>query len=130
MLERYLESAKGKLKSYWRYFMIFVVFLALLSLIRNVLKVSRANKQIHDAQVKVEDLRLENENFKAEVEHLESEEFVEKQIRDKLGLAKEGEIIVVLPEDEILRKLAPRRIEEEQILPDPNWKKWIQLFGY
>ncbi len=43
-------------------------------------------------------------------------------------MAKEGEIIIVLPDEEILGTLAPNLEEEEEALPDPNWKKWLKLF--
>ena len=43
-------------------------------------------------------------------------------------MAKEGEIVVILPDEHILRKLAPDREIEEEVLPDPNWKKWMKLF--
>ena len=33
-----------------------------------------------------------------------SDEFIEKQLRDKLGLAKKGEIILILPDEETLKK--------------------------
>ena len=59
---------------------------------------------------------------------VKGEEYIEKQLRDNLGLAKEGEIVVVLPDEEILRKIAPSVPEEEDILPDPTWKKWLKLF--
>ena len=41
---------------------------------------------------------------------------------------KDGETIVVLPEEETLRKMAPRFEREEEVLPDPTWKKWVKLF--
>jgi hypothetical protein len=41
---------------------------------------------------------------------------------------KEGEVIVVLPDEDILRKLAPLLPTEENTLPEPNWKKWEKLF--
>ncbi|MDP3994252.1 MAG: hypothetical protein Q8P91_00270, partial [bacterium] len=58
------------------------------------------------------------------------QEYIEKQLRDKLGLSKEGETIVVLPDADTLRKLVPPIPGEEEILPDPNWKKWLKLFNF
>ena len=62
------------------------------------------------------------------MEKVQSDIYIEKQMRDKLGLAKEEEVVIIMPDEEILRKLAPTYPEEEQTLPDPNWKKWAQLF--
>jgi 2-phospho-L-lactate guanylyltransferase (CobY/MobA/RfbA family) len=76
----------------------------------------------------VKELQRENRKLKRDLQEKESEEFIEKELRNKLNLAKKGEIVVVLPDEEILRKLAPERVEEEEALPDPNWKKWLKLF--
>src|SRR3990170_4508136 len=68
-------------------------------------------------------------DLEKKLEEVKSDDYIEKQIRDKLGLAKEGEIVVVLPPPEVVRKLAPKIEEQEDTLPDPNWKKWFHLFG-
>ena len=102
----------------------------MVSLVRNIVKINNVNQSIKDEEEKVEKIRQENAELKAKLEILRSDEYQEKQLRDKLGLAKEGELIVVLPEDEVLRNLAPKHIEEEETLPDPNWKKWLHLFGF
>jgi cell division protein FtsB len=129
MPERIYDLAKNKLASYLHYLLIFISLLFVAPLVRNIVRVRQAGEKIGEAEKKVEKLRQENEELKDRLEVVKKDVFVEKQARDKLGLAKEGEIIVVLPEEEILRKLAPRHEEEEETLPDPNWKKWAQLFG-
>lgn len=58
----------------------------------------------------------------------ESSQFVDKQLRDKLGFAKEGEVVIVLPEQNELKKLAPPKIIEEEYVPQANWEKWKKLF--
>lgn len=128
MFKRAIESLKHKIEVFSGYFLILVSLVLILSLARNILKIRKADKRIEEAGEKVEGLRLESEKLKEEVESLKSEEYREKQLRDKLGLAKEGEITLVLPEKSILGKLAPRFPEEEEALPDPNWKKWYKLF--
>jgi len=97
---------------------------------RNILRIRNVNDTIAEEEAVVADLWKENEELKKELQILGSEEYKERQLRDKLGLAKEGELIVVLPDDETLRKLAPKSLEEEDSLPDPNWKKWMHLFGF
>lgn len=104
--------------------------LLLVSLVRNILRINRVNQSIKEEEEKVEKIRQENEELEAKLQILRSDEYKEKQLRDKLGLAKEGELIVVLPDDDVLRNLAPKHVEEEESLPDPNWKKWAHLFGF
>jgi len=118
MRKNLLSLAKDKLHKYLSYLLIFISILLMVSLVRNIVKINNVK------------IREENEELEAKLEILRSDEYQEKQLRDKLGLAKEGELIVVLPEDEVLRNLAPKHVEEEETLPDPNWKKWAHLFGF
>lgn len=128
MLNTILNSIKEKLKSYSEYLLILLSILLIISLARNILKIRGADRKIEDANRELEDSRVENQELKVEIEALQSDEYIEKQLRDKLGLAKESEIILVLPEEEILKKLAPRKENEEEALPDPLWKQWLNLF--
>lgn len=123
-----IERLKEKLKLYSNYLFIFIFMLMLTSLIRNILKAVEANKRIEKMQGRVEKLKEENKELEEKLAITKSEEFIEKQLRDKLGLAKEGEIVIVLPDEKILETLAPSLEEEEETLPDPNWKKWLKLF--
>jgi len=66
--------------------------------------------------------------LEAELKKVQSDAFLEKQLRDKLGLAKEGETVVVLPDKEALKGLVPPLPEEENILPKPIWQRWLDLF--
>ncbi len=70
----------------------------------------------------------ENKKLEQQLEILKSDFYIEKQLRDKLGLAKEGEIILVLPEPEIVKKLAPKLPEPVVVKPKPNWQKWLEIF--
>lgn len=122
------EKLKSKLKTSYIYLAVFLGLLLLLSFVRNIAKISDAQKRIEKAEGRVEKLRKENEEMERRLAEVKGEEYIERQLRDNLGLAKEGEIVVVLPDEEILRKIAPSVPEEEDILPDPTWKKWLKLF--
>jgi cell division protein FtsB len=128
MFEKFIEKLKEKLRVYSNYLLIFIFLLMFVSLIRNILRVVESNKRIEKAQDQVEKLKKENEELEENLAITKSEEFIERQLRDKLGLAKEGEIVIVLPDEKILETLAPSLEEEEETLPDPNWKKWLKMF--
>jgi len=115
----------GKLSSY------IVLILALIlsfSLVKNISNVKSVEKMISDKEAEVEEAKKETEDLEKRLEYIQSQEFIEKQLRDKLGLAKEGETVVILPPPEILRTFAPEYVQEDEKLPDPNWRKWIKLF--
>ncbi len=128
MFEKFIEKLKEKLRVYSNYLLIFIFLLMFVSLIRNILRVVESNKRIEKAQDQVERLKKENEELEEKLAVTKSEGYIEKQLRDKLGLAKEGEIVIVLPDEKILETLAPKLEEEEETLPDPNWKKWLKIF--
>ena len=109
--------------------LIIMLFIGLtLSLYRSITRMDSADQGIEEAQERVNKLKEENRELEDKLKEVRNIENIEKQLRDKLGLAKEGEIVIVLPEDEVLRKLAPKIEEEVEVLPDPNWKKWMKLF--
>ncbi len=123
-----IEKVKIKAKKLFGIATWVLVLLLLVSTVKNIGRVKNINKAVQDEKARVEKIRQENTALEAQIAQTQGSAFIEKQIRDKLGLAKEGEAIVVLPDTEILKKLAPQMPVEENTLPDPNWKKWIHLF--
>ena len=107
-----------------------LVFLILASsLVKSIRRIKEGNAVIEKTKVRLEKINEENNKLSNQLQITQSDEFVEKQLRDKLGLAKEGEIILILPEPDIVRKLAPVVPEEETIKPKTNLGKWIELFN-
>lgn len=103
-------------------------FIILLSLILSVRAVAaiidlRARKYtVTERREAVEKVKKENEILKKQIEVVASEEYVEKIARDKLGMVKEGESIVLLP-DEV--KGGSKR---EELKKRTNWQQWWGLF--
>lgn len=98
----------------------------IVSLSRNIFSLIKKGEEIKRESLKVEKLRAENEELKGQLEYASSPEFIEKEAREKLGLAKEGEQVVVLPEnvEEIVLDKEKDKGKEEL----PNWKRWYRLF--
>ncbi len=107
---------------------ILLIILVINSLIGGILLIGKSNAKIEEAKKKVAEEQKRNEDIKKQLEEISSQAFTEQMARDKLGLARLGETVIVLPDKEILRKLAPRVEDEEETLPDPNWQKWLKLF--
>ncbi len=106
-----------------------VVFMILISsLFKSVSRIKVGNAVIEKTKVKIEKSEAENEKLADQVKITQSEEYMEKQLRNKMGLAKEGEIILVLPEPDIVKKLSPQIPIEEEIKPKSNLQKWMELF--
>ena len=123
-----IEKAKIKAKTLLGLATWVLVLFLLISTIKNIGRVKNINDAVQAEKNKVEKMKEENLQLEAQIAQTQGSAFIEKQIRDKLGLAKAGEAIVVLPSADILKKLAPQMPVEENTLPDPNWKKWLKLF--
>jgi cell division protein FtsB len=108
---------------------LLIVLVLFFSLLRSYKNLKNSNKEIAGAQKKVDDLANENISLDQRLGEVKSQEYIEKELRDKLGLAKENEIVVVLPDEEVLKKYAPEIDNAGELPPDPNWKKWARLFG-
>lgn len=126
------KKLTGKLKEKFNKLTGYVIWILILllafSVIRNVGRRARIESEIDAEKARVDKMQEDNKSLAEEILRAQSGDFVEKEIRNKLGLVKEGETIVVLPDEEVLRNLAPQAIFEENTLPDPNWKKWLKLF--
>ena len=128
MRQKRIGLIKEKLGKFANIILLIIVVALTFSLVRSVLKTGGVASKIERAEEAVRKLEEGNVQLNEELKLIESEEYAEKQLRDKLGLSREGEIVVILPEEEVLKKLAPEIDEEEERLPDPNWKKWLNLF--
>lgn len=67
-------------------------------------------------------IQAENNTLQDKLKDMGSDAYVERVARDQLGMIKEGETIVMLPEGAI----RGRGGSEEKNMP--NWKKWWSLF--
>lgn len=77
--------------------------------------------------------RKRNAKLKAEFGYVQSQEFIEREAREKLGMVREGEQIVLLPKSQTRLPDGQvstindqiEQVKEEQI---PKWKRWWRLF--
>ena len=109
-------------------FLVLLLMIVGISVVRSISNYREASRQIKSEEKKLDSIAKENQNLREELEKVHSVGFIEKQLRDTLGLAKDGEIVLILPDEEVVKKFAPEYDEEEETLPDPNWKQWLNLF--
>lgn len=99
----------------------------IVSLSRDIINLIQKEEEIEGSQLEVEELEVKNEELKKQLEYVKSAEFLEKEAREKLGLAREGETVVILPENiEEIIGANQSQISENQEMP--NWKRWLNLF--
>ncbi len=82
-------------------FLILVIIESLFLLfwgIKSYYTINLSQKEIRKVEKKLEQLKLENQRLKEQINSLEDPFYLEKMAREKLGLAKEGEIVYkILP---------------------------------
>jgi cell division protein FtsB len=71
-------------------------------------------------------LEAKNRELKKKFSKIQTEEFIEQQARDKLGLGKDGETVVIIPEDKL--KMVMGASQSAQIERLPNWLGWFRVF--
>lgn len=95
---------------------------------RSTLNLLGKGSSLDEARASVQKLEKEQARLLELKEHVESQAFVEKEVREKLGMAKEGDVVVVLPPDDVLRKLAPSLEKETFIEEYAIWERWTKMF--
>lgn len=106
---------------------LIVVIVISYYLITQIFSAFKASDRLTEAVDKVHLLEIKNKELKQQLKDVTSLEFIEKEARDKLGLVKEGETIVVIPDERIAKILGlSDQIPQQARLP--NWKGWLKLF--
>lgn len=97
------------------------------SLVRNLVDFSGLGERVVEIEEEVQLLEEENQRLREEAFRVESEQYAEREIRDKLGLVKPGEEVVVLPQDYLREE---NGVAEEVVVEEKkaNWRKWVELF--
>ena len=104
-------------------FIIIVIILLLIvnNLVRSIHDLWQKKDYITQVQQELDLQKQENQRLKSALSYSQSQEFIEKQARDKLFMVKAGEQKVLVPQES-------ESSQEAQKDNNPNWKKWWNLF--
>lgn len=102
---------------------ILLIFITVFTvdLIRAYGHFSERNNGMKDARHKLDELTQEEESLKRKLAGVQTGDYIEKQMREKLNMGREGEIVVLLPT--VVPTISPS--------PTPvltSIEKWIRLF--
>jgi len=105
----------------------FVTGLSLYFLLTGIGKINnlwQGKLRLEREKAHFETLLEDNRNLRLELESRQQPEFIEAVARDKLGLAKPGETVVIVPTKQ------KTGTEENGKLELPRWQQWFKLlFG-
>ena len=78
---------------------------------------------VEEAQVRLQKVQEENNKLKEEAQYVTSTQFVEEQARNKLNMARPGEVVAMVP------KQSPTPTPTPTEPPKANWELWMGAFG-
>lgn len=98
----------------------------IVNLSRSIYDIWRKKDIVHEREAALAEAQEQNEELKKKIADAESPEFIEKVAREKLGLVKDKEVVVLMDTSKITSKDSEN--EAKSLDTDPNWKRWWKLF--
>ncbi len=105
---------------------IIVIGIIFYNLIMQLLDATKSSERLTKAVEELYQLEAKNKELKKQLEKVQSREFIEEQARNKLGLGKKGETVVIIPDEKIRQVLGESKKNMEERLP--NWLGWWKVF--
>lgn len=103
--------------------LLFLTVLLFVNVIRSFKLLALRGNVVGDIQGKLQEEKDKQDNLKKQLARVESNQYIEKEARNKLNLGREGEMIVLLPS--VTPVFLPTPTPVETIA---NWQKWMRLF--
>jgi len=104
---------------------VFIVFYAFFGLYKALWDNYKINQQIKNLELDVAVLEVKNTELKNLIVYLETDSYKEKQARERFGLAKRGETVLVISGQEAQEFAAKEKRGEE---PKTNQELWGDYF--
>jgi cell division protein FtsB len=93
---------------------------------RQIFESLEADRRLNDETESLMNLQQENSLLKKQLAEVESVSFIEQQARDNLNFSRPGEVVMVVPPEEIDKLIA--QTNPQPLKSDPNWLGWWKLF--
>ncbi|OGE29639.1 hypothetical protein A2867_02135 [Candidatus Daviesbacteria bacterium RIFCSPHIGHO2_01_FULL_40_11] len=104
---------------------ILVVLIIAFNLIKQIIEATKSGERLSLAADEVYQLEIKNKSLKKKLIRIQSPEFIEEEIRNKLGFAKKGETVVVIPDEKLKSVLGASSSAQIRL---PNWLGWLRVF--
>ena len=104
---------------------ILIVLVVAYNLLGQITDALRSGERLSSQAEAVFKLEVKNRELKKKLSQINSPQFIEQQARDKLGLGKPGETIVIIPEDKLKLIMGASESAEVRL---PNWLGWLKVF--
>jgi cell division protein FtsB len=111
--------------SFKKVFPFFVIIILVVIIKNNISSILASIDNVYTTKNLANQLKIEQKEQKflqERLKYVSSEQFIEEQAKEKLGLLKEGEFFVIAPTS------VPPNSNPAPSIDYPNWKKWLDLF--
>lgn len=99
-----------------------IIFLVIINnLLRSIYDVWQKKGFVTRAEKELSFQKQENQRLKSALSYSQTQEFIERQARDKLFMVKKGEQRVLIPKES-------EDLTQDKRENSPNWKQWWNLF--
>lgn len=95
------------------------------NLISQIIQATKSGERLSEAADAVYRLEIKNKELKNKLENIQSPQFIEEEVRNKLGFGKAGETMVIIPDEKIKQILGA---SESAAIRLPNWLGWWKVF--
>lgn len=106
--------------------LIILISLAVVyNLVNQIMEALKSGERLSESVDQVYKLEIKNKELKKQLATIQSLDFIEAAVRDKLGFARKGETIVVIPEEKLKLVLGTSSSAQIRL---PNWLGWLKVF--
>ena len=110
------------MKKFLPFFLVLILLLIIKNSISTIVKTLKNDNTSLKLKQQLAEEEKKNQYLKERLFYVRTNQFVEEEAREKLGMGKPGEFIVIAP------TTAPLNSKKVVFDDRPNWKKWWELF--
>lgn len=108
-----------------------LIIVIAIAAVRQTHRTNGIEQEIAQLQAEADRVRQDNALLQDRVSYFSSEEFQEREAKEKLGLQKEGEQMVMI-RPSVSQEAAEEQFQQNanivSVAEEPNYKKWWHLF--
>ncbi len=104
---------------------ILVILVIVYNLVIQIMEAVKSGERLSQSADVVYKLEAKNRELKKQLSQTQSLDFIEEAVRNKLGFARKGEIIVIIPEEKLRLVLGA---SQSAVVRLPNWLGWLKVF--
>ena len=111
-----------------RWIVILVSVFMIISLSRSVVDLWGRRNIVEQEQKRLSELEKKHEELVKKHDLVQTPAFIEREARDRLGMAKEGDTVILMDQSSVGKSSSQKTTEYGFSEELPNWKQWWGVF--